>query len=470
MKPVVALVGRPNVGKSTLFNVLTRSRAAIVADAPGVTRDRQYGNGVVGDRPYFVVDTGGLVSGRLGSVTGTMDAQTRLAMEEADSIVFVVDGREGPTVEDRDIAERLRRLGKSIVVAVNKAEGRDAESTIAEFHSLGLGRPLAISAAHDQGIIPLMSVTLRELPVVESDEVPDDYPVVAIAGRPNVGKSTLLNALLGEERVVVADQPGTTRDSIRVPVFHGKREYVFIDTAGVRRRGRITESVEKVSVVKSLQAVDAANVVVLVLDARQEVSDQDVDLAGYIVSQGRSIVLAVNKWDGLDSSRRDWIKRELDRKLTFLSFASPHFISAREKTGLGKLFPAIDTAFASARMDFPTARLNRILEKAVQATPPPIVRGRRIKLKFAHQSGHNPPRITIHGASTTGVPEAYRRYLSNAFRNAFKLEGTPVRIEFEQAENPYVEARKKVRLTPKQHAVQQRERRIRKKRNPRQSG
>jgi GTP-binding protein len=466
MKPVVVLVGRPNVGKSTLFNALTRSRAAIVADQPGVTRDRQYGDGRVGDRPYLVVDTGGLTDASQG-IAALMSAQTHQAIDEADAVVLVVDGRAGPTGDDREIAAQLRRLGKRLTLAVNKTEGQEAASAVAEFHALGLGEPLAVSSAHGSGLEALMARVLAPLPRVSAGEAPTDLPRIAVAGRPNVGKSTLVNALAGEERVVVADQPGTTRDSIRIPLTSAGRDSLLVDTAGVRRRARVEEGVEKTSVIKTLQAIGEANVAILVLDARQEVSDQDVDLAGYILEQGRSLVLAVNKWDGLDESRRDWIKRELERKLPFLTFAPPHFISALEGHGLGALFPAIDRAFASANVELPTAQLNRVLEKAVQATPPPIARGRRIKLKFAHQSGHNPPRVTIYGNQVAAVPDSYRRYLANTFSAAFKLEGTPVRIEFRQGENPFDTRRPKKKLTPRQAAVARRTRRIQKKRQPR---
>jgi GTP-binding protein len=459
MKPVVVLVGRPNVGKSTLFNALTRSRAAIVSDEAGVTRDRQYGDGRVGDRPYLVVDTGGL-AGETQSLSALMSAQTRQAMEEADAIVFVTDGRSGPTAGDHEIAKLLRRLGKTVNVAVNKCEGVDPDAIVAEFYRLGLGKPLAISSAHGEGLPLLMQQVLAPLPHIEEAEAPSDVPRIAIAGRPNVGKSTLVNALLGEERVVVADQPGTTRDSIRIPLSHAGHDYLLIDTAGVRRRARVEQGVEKYSVIKTLQAIGEANVVILVLDARQEVSDQDVDLAGYILEHGRSLVLVVNKWDGLEESRRDWIKRELDRKLPFLTFSPPHFISALTGSGVSKLFPAVDRAFASAHADMPTAQLNRVLEKAIQATPPPIARGRRIKLKFAHQSGRNPPRVTVYGNLVSHVPDAYRRYLANAFRAAFKLEGTPVRIDFEQGENPYEVKKPKRKLSPRKNALARRERRI----------
>ncbi|HEX9626648.1 MAG TPA: ribosome biogenesis GTPase Der [Acidiferrobacterales bacterium] len=459
MKPVVVVVGRPNVGKSTLFNALTRSRDALVADEPGVTRDRQYGQGAVGDRPYLVVDTGGLAAG--GGMVGQVRGQVEQAINEADALIFLVDGRAGPNALDREIADDLRRRGRAVTVAVNKTEGMEAAQAVADFHALGLGEPLAISAAHGQGLTPLMDRVLAPLARVPDEAVDDDVPRIAVAGRPNVGKSTLVNAMLGEERVVVADQPGTTRDSIHVPIERRGRNYVLIDTAGVRRRGRIEDAVEKISVVKSLQAIDAANVVILVLDARQEVSEQDVNLAGYILEQGRSLVLAVNKWDDLDAGQRDWIRREIERRLPFLAFAKTHYISARDGTGIGALFPAVDRAYVSARKALPTPRLNRILQDAVRATPPPMVRGRRIKLKFVHQGGRNPPRLIVHGNQVESVPDAYRRYLSNAFRQALKLEGTPVRIEFVQGENPY-EGRRNT-LTPRQQAKRKRLRRLQKK-------
>lgn len=463
MKPVVVLVGRPNVGKSTLFNALTRTRAAIVADEPGVTRDRQYGDGRVGDRPYLVVDTGGLSSQAQG-MAALMSEQTHQAIEEADAIIFLLDGRAGLNADDRVISERLRRLGKSVTVAVNKTEGFENAAAVSDFHALGLGAPLAISSAHGAGLEALMHRALASLPSVAETEVPTDLPRIAIAGRPNVGKSTLANALAGEHRVVVADLPGTTRDSISIPLTHNDRDYILIDTAGVRRRGRVEAGVESISVIKTLQSVGEANVVILVLDASQEISDQDADLAGYVLEQGRALVLAVNKWDARDASQRDWIKRELERKLSFLSFAPPHYISALLGTGVDKLFESIDRAFASANVELTTAQLNRVLEKAVQATPPPVARGRRIKLKFAHQSGHNPPRITIMGNSVAHVPESYKRYLCNSFIKAFRLEGTPVRVIFKQGENPYEPKKTGKKPTPRQAATARRDKRIARKR------
>ncbi len=460
MKPVVVLVGRPNVGKSTLFNTLTRTRDALVADEPGLTRDRLYGNGKVGDRPYLVVDTGGITDER-NALNALMSVQARQALTEADVAILLVDGREGPNAADRAIADEIRQRGKISVLAVNKTEGLDAALAVTEFFDLGLGEPVAISASHGDGIEQLMQRVLTPLARVEEEAELQEVPRVAVAGRPNVGKSTLVNAMLGEERVVVFDEPGTTRDSIFVPLERGEKRYVLIDTAGVRRRGRIDAAVEKYTVIKTLQAIGVANVVVLVLDAHQEVSEQDVTLAGYILEEGRSLVLAVNKWDGLEESRRDWIKRELERKLPFLGFAPPHFISALRGTGVASLFPAIDRAYASARCSIPTPRLNRILQQAVQVTAPPIVRGRRIKLKFAHQGGKNPPRIVIHGNQTESVPDYYSRYLSNVFREALKLEGTPVRIEFVTGENPF-QGKKNV-LTRRQFEKRKRLRRIARK-------
>jgi len=436
MKPVIALVGRPNVGKSTLFNVLTRRRDALVAAEPGLTRDRQYGDGKVGDRPYLAVDTGGL-GDEHDLLRTLMTAQTLQAIGEADAIILLVDGRAGANALDRQIAAQLRRLGKPVRLAVNKTEGQEAALAVAEFHEFGLGQPWPIASAHGQGIEALLLDLLAGLPHAAETTAEQECPRIAVAGRPNVGKSTLINALLGEERVVVFDQPGTTRDSIRIPLEHKGKPYLLIDTAGVRRRGRIDEGLEQISVIKTLQAIDEANVAILVLDAQQEIGEQDVHLAAYIIEQGRALVLAVNKWDGLEADRRAWIKRELERKLLFAQFAPPHFISARNGTGVERLFSAVDRAYVSAYKTLSTSSLNRILEKAVTATPPPLVRGRRIKLKFAHQGGKNPPRIVIHGNQVAGVPDSYVRYLTNVFHQALKLEGTPLRIEFEQGENPF---------------------------------
>lgn len=443
MKPVVALIGRPNVGKSTLFNRLTRSRSAIVADEPGVTRDRQYGNGLIGDRPYYVVDTGGISEG-LHARGGTdvlralMAAQVRQALTEADAVIFLVDTREGVAPLDRDIAAELRRLGKRVTLVVNKAEGIDPELATSEFHSLGLGMPRAISSAHGEGVEALMEHVLAPLPVVSEMPVPTDIPRVAVLGRPNAGKSTLVNALLGEERVIVSDQPGTTRDSIEIPLERNGKPYVLIDTAGVRRKTRVAEAIEKFSAIKTLQALDQANVVILVLDAQAGVGEQDATLAGYAMKRGRALVVAFNKWDALEEkSAREWAKRELERKLTFLDFAPVHFISALEGTGIGALFASVDQAFASANRELPTPRLNKIVQAAVASTPPPIVRGRRPRIKFAHQGGRNPPVVVLHGNQVRALTPSYRRYLSHALQKAFDLVGTPVTIQCKEGDNPF---------------------------------
>lgn len=449
MKPVVVLVGRPNVGKSTLFNRLTRSRAALVADVPGLTRDRQYGDGAVGDRPYHVVDTGGLVEGLWGDKGGALRdqivAQARQAVTEADSIIFIVDGREGVTPTDRQIATDLRRTGKPLWLAVNKAEGANPDVVTAEFHALGLGAPYAVSSAHGEGVTDLMNAVLAPLPLGEEDTAPDDMPRIAVLGRPNAGKSTLVNAMLGEERVVVSDEAGTTRDSIRVPLEYRGKPYMLIDTAGVRRRHRVTESLEQFSVIKSLQSVDDANVVLLIMDAVVGIGEQEAMLAGYVIDRGRALVLVANKWEMLDGGARDWFKRELDRKLPFLEFARVHYISALEGSGVEGLFGSIDAAFESANRTLPTPKLNRVLQQAVQATPPPVAKGRRIRLKYAHQGGKNPPTIVIHGNQASSLPKAYRRYLASAFRSAFRLTGTPVKIECRQGDNPFDKGRSRAR-------------------------
>jgi GTP-binding protein len=442
MKPVVVLVGRPNVGKSTLFNRLTRSRAALVADVPGLTRDRQYGDGRVGDRPYFVVDTGGVVASlasakEQGDVTSHVAVQVRAALAEADAVIMLVDTREGIHPVDRELATDLRRHGKPVWVAVNKAEGYDPSTAVAEFHAFGLGEPMAISATHGEGVEELMQRVLGALPVSEEAEPEEGVPRIAVIGKPNVGKSTLVNALLGEERVVVSDAPGTTRDSIRVPLERAGRRYILIDTAGVRRRSKIDELLEKFSVLKTLQAIDEANVAILVIDASTGVSEQDASLSGYALEAGRAMVVAVNKWDAVEDSERTWIKREFERKLPFLEFARVHYISARDGTGVGGLFPSVDEAYASAFRTMTTPKLNRVLQDAVTATPPPMARGRRARPKYAHQGGKNPPRVVIHGNQVASLSKSYRRYLANTFRKAFQLIGTQVWIDCRQEENPY---------------------------------
>ncbi len=454
MKPVVALVGRPNVGKSTLFNCLTRSRDALVADQPGLTRDRKYGEGRVGDCPYLVVDTGGL-SGEKEGIDELMAGQVWLAVEEADIVLFLVDARDGLVAGDQEIARRLRSINKPVHLVVNKIDGAELAMVIADFYQLGLGDPLGITASHKGGVRDLMAEVLPELPESEADEDEEDHGIkIAIVGKPNVGKSTLINRILGEERVLAFDMPGTTRDSIFVPFERRGQKYTFIDTAGVRRRKKVHDKLEKFSVIKAMQAIERANVVVLVIDAHEGISDQDAHLLGFVLDEGRALVIAVNKWDGLESSERERVKYELERKLQFVDFAKLFFISALHGTGVGDLFKPINQAYASATRELSTPELTRILEKAVDNHQPPLVRGRRIKLRYAHQGGRNPPMIVIHGNQTKNVPEAYQRYLQNTFRKALKLEGTPVRIDFRTGVNPF-EGRKN-KLTKRQIDKRQR--------------
>jgi GTP-binding protein len=454
MKPVIALVGRPNVGKSTLFNCLTRSRDALVADQPGLTRDRKYGEGRVGDRPYLVVDTGGL-SGDKEGIDELMAEQVWLAVAEADVILFLVDARDGLVAGDQDIAARLRAANKPVHLVVNKIDGAEASLVMAEFHALGMGEPAGISAAHRGGVPALMEQVLQDLPPAEPEVEPEDLGIkIAIIGKPNVGKSTLINRILGEERVLAFDMPGTTRDSIYVPFERRGQRYTFIDTAGVRRRGKVHDKLEKFSVIKALQAIEEAHVVVLVIDAHEGVSDQDSHLLGFVLDAGRALVIAVNKWDGLAPDERERVKYELGRRLQFVNFASLYFISALHGTGVGDLFKPIHRAYRSATRALSTPELTRILEQAVEDHQPPLVRGRRIKLRYAHQGGRNPPLIVIHGNQTKDVPDSYRRYLANVYREALQLEGTPVRIEFKAGVNPY-EGKKNV-LTQRQ--IQKRKR------------
>ncbi len=443
MLPIVALVGRPNVGKSTLFNVLTGTRDAIVSDVPGVTRDRQYGFGT-GPVPYIVIDTGGLVENPTG-IEAQMRAQTERAVSEADRLILITDARSGLTAQDQLIARELRRSGKPITLAVNKAEGLDEAVACAEFHSLGLGAPLAIAASHGEGCRELIEQALEGLAVEES---PDRHPSairIAIVGRPNVGKSTLVNRLLGEERVIASEEPGTTRDRILVPFRRDDRDFVLIDTAGVRRRARIEDAVERVSVAKTLQAIDQAHVVVLVLDAHDSVTEQDASVLGIALDRGRALLAAVNKWDGIAPERREEIRRQLSLRLDFAPFVPLLYISARHGTGVGELMQAAVRAFDASMREMPTPALTRTLEAAVAAQPPPLVRGRRIKLKFAHQGGKSPPRIIVHGNQTASVPEAYSRYLGNVFRKTFDLFATPVRMEFRTDANPYSGRRRSAR-------------------------
>jgi len=439
VKPVIALVGRPNVGKSTLFNRITRSRDAIVHDIPGVTRDRHYGEARVGGRGFIAIDTGGLEPGSPEGIFVEMARQAEQAMAESDAVVFLVDGRAGLVPGDRAIAERLRRLKAPVYIAVNKTEGKPAELAVAEFHELGLGAPAAISAAHGEGLNELFEAVLRPFPEEEEDEAADAgrHPRVAIVGRPNVGKSTLINTLVGEERVIAFDQPGTTRDPIEVPFERAGRRYTLIDTAGVRRRGKTGSPVEFFSIVKALQAIEAANVAVLMLDAADGVTEQDAHVAGYILERGRAVVIAVNKWDAASKEARERVKSELGWKLSFLGFADTHFISAKEGKGLGDLMRSVDGAHAAAMAKLPTPKLTRALGAAVERQSPPKSGRVRPKMRYAHQGGMNPPRVIIHGNALHHVPDSYKRYLEGFFRDAFELRGTPMRIEFRTGRNPF---------------------------------
>ena len=482
-KPVVALVGRANVGKSTLFNRLTRSRAALVADFSGLTRDRHYGEGRMGDRPFLVVDTGGFEPVAKDGILREMARQTQQAIAEADVVIFLVDARAGVNAHDHEIARLLRRSGQKVVLAVNKAEGMRHGGAVAEFHELGLGEPWPISASHGDGVADLLDKALSHLDDAASPpassigadadayaahEGADDYaapydaapqdegaeagdsidePVdhrikLAIVGRPNVGKSTLINTLLGEERVIAFDMPGTTRDAIEIEFKRGNKSYTLIDTAGLRKRGKVFEAIEKFSVIKTLQAIEASNVVVLMLDASAEISDQDAHIAGFIVETGRALVVAINKWDGLDDEQRDRIRREFDRKLRFLSFAKMHTVSALKGQGVNALLRSVNAAHAAAFAKLSTPRLTRELIAAVEQQPPPRKGIFRPKMRYAHQGGQNPPRIIVHGNALDAVPDSYRRYLEARFRTAFNLDGTPLRIEFKSSQNPYIQESK----------------------------
>jgi len=456
MKPVIALVGRPNVGKSTLFNRLTKSRDALVADQPGLTRDRKFGEGKLGGKPYIVIDTGGL-SGEDEGVDAMMATQSWLAVEQADIVLFLADARAGLTGVDEEIAQRLRASGKTIYIVVNKIDGLNADVVIADFHAIGLGEPFGISASHGRGVTVLIKQVLEDLPEPDEQELAIEQHKgirIAVVGRPNVGKSTLVNRILGEERVVTYDLPGTTRDSIYLPFVRDEQDYVLIDTAGVRRRRSINEAIEKFSVIKTLQAIEDSHVVILMLDASEGITDQDASLLGFVLDVGRALVIAVNKWDGLESDQRDKIKRELEIKLPFVTFAKIHFISALHGSGVGDLFGSITVAYKSAMAKFPTPRLTRLLEDFVSTNPPPMAKGRRIKMRYAHQGGQNPPIVVIHGNLVDAVPAAYKRYLMNAFRKHLRLKGTPLRIEFKSGTNPF-EGRKN-KLTERQ--IQKRKR------------
>jgi GTPase len=445
MLPTLVIVGRPNVGKSTLFNRLTRSRAALVADHPGLTRDRHYGRGLGADRPYIVVDTGGFEPKATAGIMHAMAKQTRTAIAEADAVILLTDGREGLKPQDQAIAELLRRSGRPIVVAVNKSEGLVGEQVTAEFHELALGTPLPISSAHGENVRDLVETALALVPQTEAVEADPMREAdarrikVAIVGRPNVGKSTLINTLLGEERVIAHGEPGTTRDALYLDFDRGGRHYTLIDTAGVRKRGKVFEAIEKFSVIKTLQAIEDANVVVLLVDAQADISEQDAHIAGYILDAGRALVVAANKWDAVSAPARERIKNEFDRKLGFLGFAPFLPISARDGKGIGPLLKAVDQAYAAATAKLATPRLTRVLQEAVAQQAPPRSGLVRPKLRYAHQGGMNPPIIVIHGTALGHVPVTYRRYLEHFFLDAFQLRGTPLRIQFKTGANPYAD-------------------------------
>ncbi len=463
MKPTIVIVGRPNVGKSTLFNRLTKTRDALVADMPGLTRDRHYGHGVVGGKPYLVVDTGGFEPVAKDGILHEMARQTLLAVDEADAIVFLLDARQGLTAQDKVIADTLRRSGRPLWLAVNKAEGMRRDVVTAEFFELGLGDPVAISSSHGEGVHDLMELVLEAFPEEQPDEAAIKHPKIAIVGRPNVGKSTLVNSLLGEERMIAFDAPGTTRDSIYVDFERDGKQYTLIDTAGVRKRGKVFESIEKFSVIKTLQAIEDANVVVLVVDAQLDISEQDAHIAGFILEAGRALVVAVNKWDGLDNYARERIKAELLRKLNFLSFAMFHHISALNGTGMTPLLKSIDVAYQAAMAKLPTPRLTRILHDAVTAHQPPKSGPFRPTPRYAHQGGQNPPVIVVHGTGVMHIADSYKRYLENAFRQAFKLQGTPLRVQFKQGGNPFADKKPKPPTLSEENA-RRRAKRVSKKR------
>ena len=455
MLPVVALVGRPNVGKSTLFNALTRSRDALVADMPGVTRDRHYGVCRLAERPFVVVDTGGL-SGADEGIEGLTAQQVRLAIAEANLLVFVVDARDGVLALDRNILDELRRSGKPIIAVVNKTDGVDEQTALAEFSAFGLGATLPLAAAHNRGIDTLVATALPLLPDDrDNDPAFDDSGIrVAIVGRPNAGKSTLINRLLGEDRLIVSEVAGTTRDPIRVPLERDGQRFTLIDTAGVRRRAKVEEAVEKFSVIKTLQSIAASQVTVVLIDARENLADQDLTLIGHAMDEGRALVIAVNKWDGMDTYAREQCQRALERRLAFVEWAKTVFISALHGSGLRELMRAVVRAHSAATRQLSSSELTRTLEKAYEGYQPPLVRGHAPKLRYAHPGGSNPPTVIIHGSRTKHIAPAYRRYLEGFFRKRFKLEGTPVRIEFRDGENPY--AGKKNVLTENQQKKRQR--------------
>ena len=437
MLPVIALVGRPNVGKSTLFNYLTRSRDALVADYPGLTRDRQYGRIKRGERACLIIDTGGLCEQAQG-IEAMAERQVQQALQEADLIFFLLDARAGLHPSDHTITEQLRKTGKPVILIANKIDGIDAHAA-AEFHALGMGTPFPITATHGRGVAALLEQAETELPTKPDNTLAAGAHGISIAviGRPNVGKSTLINRLLGEERVVVFDQPGTTRDSVLIPFQRNDKDFTLIDTAGIRRRSKVTEAIEKFSIIKALQAIEQAHVVIYVIDASEGITEQDASLLGMVLEAGRSLVIGLNKWDGLSSDQRDLIKRHIEVKLQFLEFAEKHFISALHGTGVGNLFDVVQEIYEHAMIDMSTSALSVLLTQAIDAHQPPLVQGRRIKLKYAHQGGRNPPTIVIHGNQTAALPHAYKRYLMNFFRDKMNLAGTPVRLEFRSSDNPF---------------------------------
>ncbi len=489
MKPTIALVGRPNVGKSTLFNKLTRTQDALVADLPGLTRDRQYGDGKVGGWPYLLVDTGGL-SGAPDTLDAAMADQTLSAVREADLVVFLVDGRAGLVAIDEEIADILRRQAQHVVLCVNKIDGIGEDKAQLEFHQLGFEHMVGVSASHNRGVHQLVDELADYFEIPEDQRIEasrkrrsrsrktpdasgnvDDKPAygprendevrITFVGRPNVGKSTLINRLIGEDRVIAYDQPGTTRDSVHIPFERAGQEYTLIDTAGVRRRGKVSEKVEIFSIIKTLQSIDKSNVCVMLLDGVDGITDQDLSLLSYIIDKGRALIVAVNKWDSLNEQEREAVREDLERRVEFLKFTKIHFISALQGSGVGDLFKSINRAYASAFIDLSTPKLTRMLEVVVAQHQPPMVNGRRIKLRYAHQGGQNPPIIVIHGKQALKVPKSYQRYLMNHFTKALRLFGTPLRIEFRQDDNPYEEAK---RVKPVLDKAEQKKRKIERRR------
>lgn len=453
MSPVIALVGRPNVGKSTLFNQMTRSRDALVADFPGLTRDRKYGEGNYEGQPFIVIDTGGLTGTEAG-LDAEMARQSMQAVEEADIVLFLVDGRSGLTAGDSLIADHLRRSGKPAHLVVNKTDGQDPDVAAADFYSLGFESIYMVAASHNRGIRSMLEALLpAEEDRVEPDRA-DRYPGIRISvvGRPNVGKSTLVNRMLGEERVIVYDMPGTTRDSVYIPYERHDKQYTLIDTAGVRRRKNVNEVVEKFSIIKTLKAIDDAHVVILVIDAREGLVDQDLHLIGFVLDAGRSLVIAVNKWDGMDPEDRSKVKEQIKRRLDFLDYADKHYISALHGSGVGVMYDSVHACYESAMAKWPTNRLTAILEDAISQHQPPMIRGRRIKLRYAHQGGSNPAVIVVHGNQTDALPGSYKRYLENTFRKVLNVTGAPIRFEFRSSDNPF--AGKVDRRTPRQRVKQ----------------